>query len=372
MKVFGLKAGGHLDRYVGSLFLTSYATAFLVVVGLFFILDMASNLDDFLEPWEDGTRAPTVILARYYVLNVPFLYMQSAPFVTLTGAMFTVSRLMKHNEVSAALSAGISAHRVLLPIFLGSLAVAVGMFGFREFATSSMAQQRDALLYVLKEKSYDRVYENLWLRDQAGARVRLGEFRPATGTPPRAEIRDLEVTYAAGDLITSVEADAATYVQRADGPAWSLEGGRRFDVGVEQEETNPEFLEYTQFTPSLALTFFRARHQPLDLSFSEVKTLASCDPDNVLYQTLLQYHLTFPLANVVLLLVGLPLMMRQERGKGVERLAFGLLLCVFFFGADFIFRNLGMQGSLQPLLASWIPVLFFGSLGIVLVDSMKT
>ena len=161
-------------------------------------------------------------------------------------------------------------------------------------------------------------------------------------------------------------------MQRDEGPTWKLEGGLRFDVGEEKEETHPQYLEYTEFSPGLALTFFRARAQPLDLSFSEVRTLARCDPDNVLYQTLLQYHLTFPLANIVLLLVGLPLMMRQERGKGVERLAFGLLLCVFFFGADFIFRNLGMQGALQPLMASWVPVLFFGSLGVVLVDSMKT
>lgn len=372
MRFAGLKVGGHLDRYVGSLFLTSYITALLVVVGLFFILDMAGNLDEFLEPWPDGSSTPTVYLARYYVLNLPFLFMQSAPFVTLTGAMFTVSRLMKHNEVSAALSAGVSTHRVMLPIFLGSVAVAGGMFGLRELATSQMARQRDALHYVLEEHSYDRVYENLWLRDETGARVRLGEFRPATGDPLRAEIIDLEVTYASGEVITSVEADKATYVQREDGQAWALEGGRRFDVGLEQEETHPEFLEYTEFSPELALTFFRARNQPLDLSFREVRKLAACDPDNVLYQTLLQYHLTFPLANIVLLLVGLPLMMRQERGKGVERLAFGLLLCVFFFGADFIFRNLGMQGALQPMMASWVPVLFFGSLGIVLVDSMRT
>jgi lipopolysaccharide export system permease protein len=90
------------------------------------------------------------------------------------------------------------------------------------------------------------------------------------------------------------------------------------------------------------------------------------------YQTLLQYHLTFPLANVVLLLVGLPVMMRHDRAKGAEGLAAGCLLCVFYFAADFVFRSLGLQGSLDPKLAAWTPVLFFGSLGLVLVDSMKS
>ena len=53
-------------------------------------------------------------------------------------------------------------------------------------------------------------------------------------------------------------------------------------------------------------------------------------------------------------------------------MAGGLLLCVFYFGADFIFRNLGIQGSLDPLLASWTPVLIFGSVGFVLFDAMRT
>ena len=74
----------------------------------------------------------------------------------------------------------------------------------------------------------------------------------------------------------------------------------------------------------------------------------------------------------MLLLVGLPLLMRHERGSGAEGLAKGLLLCLFFFAADFVCRNLGVQGSLDPLLASWLPVLFFGSLGIVLFESLPT
>ena len=55
----GLKIGGRLDRYVGRLYIASYATAFLVMIGLFLILDMASNLDDYLRTWKNGGSAPT-------------------------------------------------------------------------------------------------------------------------------------------------------------------------------------------------------------------------------------------------------------------------------------------------------------------------
>ena len=73
-----LRLFGRLDRYVGGLFVNSYATALFLVVGLFLILDMASNLDDYLEPWPDGTRASNLLIVWYYLLDLPFLFLQVA------------------------------------------------------------------------------------------------------------------------------------------------------------------------------------------------------------------------------------------------------------------------------------------------------
>jgi lipopolysaccharide export system permease protein len=373
-----LKIGGHLDRYVGSLFLGSYATALFLVVGLYRILDLASHIDDYLEVWEDGTRAPVVVLVRYYLLTVPFVFLQLAPFVTLVAGLFTVSRLLKHSEAVACLAAGVSAHRLLGPVFAGGLAASLGMFGLREVLSLplldgvSVANKRDVLRAVLEEQTFDRAYENLWLRDLSGSVVLLREFHPFAGDPPVAEVRGLEATVNATSWV-SIEADRAFYVERDGAVGWQLENGRHKEVvDGDQRQRGVAMLEGFEFTPELALSFHRAREQPLELSFAEARELARRDPDSVVYQTLLQYYLTFPLANLVLLLVGLPLLMRHERGGGAEGLAAGCLLCVFYFAADFFFRNLGLGGNLDPRLASWLPILFFGSLGLVMFDSMRT
>jgi lipopolysaccharide export system permease protein len=365
-------AGGLLDRYVGTVFLSSYATALLVIVGLVLITDLASNLEGYVEPWKDGGSAPTTLILRYYALNVPFLFLQSAPFVTLAAGVFTVSKLLKYNEIAAGMAAGISARRITAPIFLGGVLAALGSFGLREWMTDTVLPQRDALLYVLKEQRYDRVYENVRLRSLDGSVLRLGELRPAYGSPPRAEVRDLEANLRVGPSIARVQAERAVYVEYEGRPRWRLWGGTWQEVGERKEVRAVDWLEGFDFTPSLALTYHRARNNPLDLSFGEAVELSRRDPDNVVYQTLMQYYLTFSLANVVLLLVGLPLLLRHERGRGMEGLARSLLLCVFYFGADFVCRNLGLQGALDPLYASWLPVLAFGSLGVVLYDSMRT
>ena len=94
--------------------------------------------------------------------------------------------------------------------------------------------------------------------------------------------------------------------------------------------------------------------------------------DQPAWATLWHYHLTFALANLVLVLVGVPLMFNHERGRGTERLALGGLLCVFYFALDFVLRTMGLNGHLSPVLASWAPVLAFGVVGMFLTDSMRS
>jgi lipopolysaccharide export system permease protein len=362
-----LTLGGRLDRYVGGLFLASYATALLLVVGLVLIMDLAANLDYF-EPWEDGTRVQGTLLLRYYALNVPFLFLQVAPFVTVVAGLFTLVRLQKKNELVAALSAGVSAHRLLLPVFCGGLLAAGAMFALREAATASLGEKRDALHDVLENERYERVLEKLWIRDRAGNVVRLGEFWPA-----KAEIRDLEAHVNEDGTWITVRADRAVWRERPDGRhGWQLENGLREDVRDLQVRSVIEWLEVVEFTPQDVLVAQKGREREMELSFSETLELAARDPDDMRYQTLLQYHLTFPLANLVLLLVALPFLMGRERGHGAEGLVAGCLMCVLYFCIDFVTRSLGMDGTLSPLMASWLPVLLFGSLGAALVHSMRS
>lgn len=369
-----LAVGGTLDRYVAGLFVSSYLTAFLVIVGMFFIMDMSSNLDEYLETWPDGSKASSATIARFYAANTPFLFLQAAPFITLIAGLFSLTRLLRNNEVEAAMAAGVSARRLLLPVFVGGALAAGAMVLVREVSTYTILPVRDSLKFTLEEKSHEEVYKNLRLREADGSLLRMAEYRPGDAQHP-PEGRDLAVHLRSGrEWVATIRAERAVFEVRDGEPGLALVGGERIEVGEKRRVTPQDWLGPDEFlfTPALALTFRRARDNPLELSFAEARELGARDPDNVVYQTLKQYHLTFPLANLVLLVVGLPLLLRHERGAGAEGLARGLLLCLFFFAADFVCRNLGVQGALDPLLASWLPVLFFGSLGVVLYTSMPT
>jgi hypothetical protein len=108
---------------------------------------------------------PFTTVLYYGLLNLPYQLLQIAPFVTLFAGMFTVNRLMRKNEVVAVLSAGVSVHRLLLPVYIGGVVIALAMFALREGVRFGFAEERDALEDMLGEQRHERVIENLVVRD---------------------------------------------------------------------------------------------------------------------------------------------------------------------------------------------------------------
>ena len=135
--------GSRLDRYVGAHFFGSYCTTLGLMVGMFMILDLAGKVDHYFEPWKDGTQVAFSTVLLYGVLNLPYQFLQIAPFVTLIAGMFTVNRLLRKNEVVAMLSAGVSVHRLLLSVYIGGAVIGLGMFALREGVRFGFAEERD-------------------------------------------------------------------------------------------------------------------------------------------------------------------------------------------------------------------------------------
>lgn len=365
-----LPLGSRLDRYVAAHFVWSYASALGLLLGLFLVIDMASNLDRWLEPWEDGSTPSALRMARYYVLQLPFQYLQIAPFVTLLAGMFTVNRLLRKNEVSAVLSAGVSVHRMMLPVFTCGALLTLGMFVLRGAIGHGLADARDAQRDALEERGGERVFRDIVVRDLSGSMAILDRYHPSPpdGGPPYAE--GLTLRLRRDDRYLRIQAQRAEW---RDG-SFHLEEGRRSAVQLGHDvalDAPVEVLEGFELSPEIISTYQRSK-EPLDLSFREVGELIRREPDHPAWLTLWHYHLTFPLANLILLLAGLPVMFSYERGGSSERMAIGGLISIFYFGTDFVLRTLGLAGGLDPVWAAWLPVLTFGSLGVVLTEGVRT
>jgi len=369
----GLRVGGELDRYVSRAFLEAYGVSLFTLLGLYAVVDLAQNVDEYVLP-KSGGSSSTADLALYYLLCLPDLYQKTAPFITLSAGLYVAVRMVQAREWGAALSAGVSSRRLLAPMLVLGALLAVGAVGLRELATKRIGEERDAVHRRLVNRQDESVLEAVWARDRAGRPVFIERFVVSDEGRPTVTAEGLETALQEEHGWELLRAKRAEYVFDPTDPHWRLEGAALDRILADGSllHSNPERLAVLELEPRDVLLAARAHEEPLSLSGLEAFELMRRDPDNASLQTVFQGLLAFPVCNVIFLLMALPFAVGGRRFATLRGPLQGILVCCLYFVTDYVCRSLGMQGSLSPLIAGWGPVVVFGSLGAVLYGAQHT
>lgn len=348
--------------------------------GLLVLTDQFQHFDDLLRAPELLRKAGANELAdsvvplsvRYYAAWTVLRCVQFAPFVTFLAATFTAARLHRSNETVAMLASGISLHRAFAPIFVGGLTLGLAQLVFRETVLPKVATEVVALKSVLFDASPTFHMKPLWVRDRKGNEIGFGVYRPDA-----AEGDDFEAHARLGDVDRIVKAMSARWVatSASGGGYWKLTGGEMKDVSrqvtepaTSVERLSPEF-ELTPHDCDVAIRFVSDKFY---LSLRELDEQARRNPADGRLQILVHSTIAIAFANLILPLLGLPFLLRMDRRSTIEGIATSLALCVVYFGATMFCMELGVEEVLVPVVAGWLPVVVFGSLGIALFESMHT
>ena len=95
-----------IDRYLLQNFLRSTLIFFATFCGLFTVIDAFGNLEEFIN---EGQRSEGLlqVLAKYYSVRSLVIFDRTSGVVMLVAAMFTLTSLERHNELTALMAAGI-------------------------------------------------------------------------------------------------------------------------------------------------------------------------------------------------------------------------------------------------------------------------
>jgi lipopolysaccharide export system permease protein len=83
-------------------------------------------------------------------------------------------------------------------------------------------------------------------------------------------------------------------------------------------------------------------------------------------------RLTRPILGMILVLLGLAVILRDQNRNIFLSAGICVVLCGVFFAALFGCTHLGDNDVLPPALAAWLPVLIFGPLALVMFDAVHT
>ena len=373
-----------LDRYVIVSFLRNYLISFFVLVGMYVVLDMMFNIDELAEVRERagarGVFAFAGYVAEFYFFQVPLYFVHLSGIIPLVAAAFTLMRMIRFNELSAILSAGVPLLRVAAPIILVSLVLQGLLWVDQELVIPNVIHK--------VSRGHDDVadfdsksYPIQAMRDERNnAKLFAGRYYP-NADPPRMEVVDVVEQDEDLRLVAHVRASEAHW--DAPSGSWKLTKGVRnpnVAPGRDAERRKPERVESYRggITPT-EIRLYRSGSFVELLSTRNINELLKrpmsygrADLLRVKHARAAQF-----LINMVLLLLAISAVLTREP----RQLKTAATRCVVLCGACFTTAFLGGElASAAPTgwteqwmaLMTWLPIFTFGPLSIWLLDRVKT
>lgn len=352
-----------LDRYVLRAWIGSFLAAGLALVGLFLLADFLIKADDFLQV-EGASKF--LFPFRYYAVRLPMYLVWIAPMISLCAMMLTLSRFARANEIVPVLVSGRSTRRFLMPAFAGSVLVSILMFFVDESLSPAMAGEFRESERILKP---DRYTERVLITDRLNQDWVAERFHAGDNKLEKVLVVRIRPDFTREWDISAEEAfwqKGGWLLKKGVKTEYDLEGKQRTD----RKRIPPEgMLVESDLRPTdVQVTDAALRMATL----KELERNMRDFPHQPFWKVQWQSKWAMPVSNIVLLLIGVPLLMRSGVRNVFVGVGISLGIGVLFFGCILAFLDAGNQGRIDAVTAAWFPIVLFGSIGIAMVDAIRT
>jgi lipopolysaccharide export system permease protein len=129
-----------IDRYLLRQFVQTFLICFCSLTGLYIVIDAFANLEEFITHARDNGGVLRV-MGEYYAYRTLSFFETTSHIITLIAAMFTVTWIQRHNEMTALEAAGISKARLIKPLIATALVIVGLKVANREFVIPAVREQ---------------------------------------------------------------------------------------------------------------------------------------------------------------------------------------------------------------------------------------
>jgi lipopolysaccharide export system permease protein len=344
-----------LDRYMA----TAFARPFGYSLGLFALLVFLGHLFDHLTILL-RTAAPTTAVLEYLALQVPYWTIRIVPVATLLATLMCMSELVRSGEWVAVLSSGYRPAQVVAPLAVCAALVGVLTFAAQELVLPyAYGRSKDIYEQEILKRPPMTVWHDVVLVSRPGQFVMAREFEPGAGRISRI-VMD---TY--GPEQSEIDALEADW----DGDRWVFHNGvvRRFqsDRLLPAKETPFTVQPSDLAIPPAQMT--PVTKEPDEMTLVEVvrhlDRLKRLGASTRLDEVALHSKLAFPLANIVIFMLGIPFGLRMRASRSLN-FATALGVAFVFWWVLSMGQTLGEAGRLPPWIGGWLGNILFGAIGL--------
>jgi len=359
------------DRYVLRVFGRVLGISFISLTGLFIIIDLFGNLEEFIS-YAERQGSLLAVLMDYYGARVLSFFDRTSNLLALMAAIFSITWLQRSNELTAVMAAGISRARAIRVLIAATAVIAL-----------LAAVNREVMLPRVRDKlsrnAQDWLGENARrLTAQLDHRTNILLGGKETVAAERKIIQPIfRIPGSLGQFGRQLVAVTATYRQ----PSGEHPGGYLLDRVSQPDNLDdlasfpPEdpiiltpkdhdWLEAGQCFVTSEITFEHLAADRVWQQYSSTQELIEALRNPSLdygADTRVAVHRRFvqPLLDMTLLFLGLPLVLARSHRNLFVAAAQCLLLVGLFFVVSLACQAMGNTVMVRPVLAAWLPLLIF-------------
>ncbi|KPJ70769.1 MAG: hypothetical protein AMK72_12575 [Planctomycetes bacterium SM23_25] len=382
-----------LDRYVLTTFLVSLVICLAAIMGLALLLDFSFNRNKFLDlaaaTEEAGLWGLLAGIADYYVYKAFHYFQLLAAPTLLVSAAASMVRLNRSRELTSIKAAGVSLYRVMWPMLLVGLILDGFYIANQEFIIpgfavelardpDDLAVQENFAVDFVRDEHNNILYAPIYDPKTRQMRAEKKVFEDGTVVfSARVRIFQRDSKY---EALGTIEAETAAW-DEARG-RWVFTNGVKLPPLKEATlldriptapEGEPQHDYYTNVGPR-ELQRHRASDFYRYMSYAELKSLAE-DPmrgNRRQLQVEMHQHVTGPILNVLILLLGMPFVAAREDRSYVAGILVAASLFIGVFVVRFVSTAFGNAGHVEPLLAAWLPVFIVLPASILSMEALRT
>jgi len=347
------------SRYILRVFFTQFAMLLIAFSALMQLFDLLSNSIDVLQRSDGHLRG----LALYAVLRLPEIVSFLIPFVVLLAALMTLGRLERDNEILAYKASGAPYNAVLLAFLPAVCVVALLHFAL---ADQVVPRAIDAMvkrdIYVDKpSKAADS--PSLFIQDGKSV-IEVSKVENYG-----AVLRKVKIYTRSDSGVISNFSEAAVVNYDIKQHAWTLHDVWSTNIAQDRATISTHVAQEPWQTTLTPTEFSNLIELPQAMPLSKIWSFATSDEVGVrptyFYEAWLQKRFAIPVSSILMILLAAPVAHSvYQRGRGLAGgMAIGFILGFLYFVADGLVMSLGESGAVPPVVAAWMPILVFASIG---------
>ena len=362
-----------LDRYILKSVVSIFISCIFVFLFMYVIIDVLSRLEDILK-----LHVHFLLIAQYYLTNLPVMFVQVAPFACLLSTIYTFSKLNHNNELIAMRASGLSIFYITKTAVLFGLLISLLIFWVSDRVTPAamlLTKQIQIKMEEGKKEKKEKKIESLANLCMYGSKNRLffiNRYYPAAKTMDGVIILEQDERQ---ELIRKVVANKGVY---EDG-LWRFYQSITYNFDPNgQIIDEPQYLEEEIMTiPETPEDFLSQRQRPEYMTINQLDNyiwkMSKSGATTVIRNLKIDLYQKFtsPFTSLIIVLLGIPFsLIMQKRATGLSSIGISIIVGFLYYILDAVCVAVGRGGLVPPFAAASLAHIIAFVFGISLINRL--